>query len=154
MNRDPHQCTRPVTLIPDTAVFRSCVRAFAGSMVRYHAAVNDKARALVKKIVVTPEANPTSQALTDAAATQHQKPASLSGDTFDTAYVKNEVAYYPTVNGALAHKLIPSADNAALKALLLTGLTIYRGHQAYDESLADTRARPWRQKKHGVGEEV
>src|SRR3546814_5038494 len=102
------------------------VRAFAESMVRDHAAVNDKALALVKKLGVTPEANPTSQALTDAAATQHQKLASLSGDAFDTAYVKNEVAYHATVNGALADTLIPSADNAELKALLETGLTLFR----------------------------
>src|SRR3546814_6099027 len=37
------------------------VRAFAESMVRDHAAVNDKALALVKKLGVTPEANPRSE---------------------------------------------------------------------------------------------
>lgn len=112
------------------------VRAFAESMVRDHAAVNDKALALVKKLGVTPEANPTSQALTDAAAAQNQKLASLSGDAFDTAYVKNEAAYHATVNGALADTLIPSADNAELKALLETGLTLFREHQAHAEQLA------------------
>src|SRR3546814_11522434 len=118
------------------------VRAFAESMVRDHAAVNDKALALVKKLGVTPEANPTSQALTDAAATQHQKLASLSGDAFDTAYVKNEVAYHATVNGALADTLIPSADNAELKALLETGLTLFREHQAHAAQLAGTLDSP------------
>ncbi len=39
------------------------VRAFAEDMVRDHTAVNDKALALVKKLGVTPENNPTSQAL-------------------------------------------------------------------------------------------
>src|SRR3546814_12683752 len=103
-------------------------------MVRDHAAVNDKALALVKKLGFTPEANPTSQALTDAAATQHQKLASLSGDAFDTAYVKNEVAYHATVNGALAATLLPSADTAELKALLENGLTLFREPQAQDRT--------------------
>ena len=39
------------------------VRAFAQDMVRDHKAVNQKALALVKKLKVTPEDNPTSQAL-------------------------------------------------------------------------------------------
>src|SRR3546814_15155807 len=76
--------------------------------------------------------------ISDAAATQHQKLASLSGDAFDTAYVKNEVAYHATVNGALADTLIPSADNAELKALLETGLTLFREHHAHAEQLAGT----------------
>src|SRR5881398_2642175 len=46
------------------------VRSFAQQMVRDHQAVNVKALALVKKLHVTPEANPTSAALSkDAAAT-------------------------------------------------------------------------------------
>ena len=38
------------------------VRAFAETMVRDHKAVNDQALALVKKLGVTPQDNPTSQA--------------------------------------------------------------------------------------------
>ena len=45
------------------------VRAFAEEMVRDHTAVNDQALALVKKLNVTPEDNPTSQALTKQAET-------------------------------------------------------------------------------------
>ena len=40
------------------------VRAFAQRMVGDHTAVNDQALALVKKLNVTPEDNPTSKALT------------------------------------------------------------------------------------------
>ena len=43
------------------------VRAFAQRMVSDHTAVNDQALALVKKLNVTPEDNPTSQSLTQAA---------------------------------------------------------------------------------------
>src|SRR4051794_31137160 len=44
------------------------VRAFAAEMVRDHKAVNDQALALVKKLGVTPAANPTSASLSAAAA--------------------------------------------------------------------------------------
>lgn len=115
------------------------VRAFAESMVRDHEAVNDKALALVKKLGVTPEANPTSEALTEAAAAKKQSLAALSGDAFDEAYLKNEAAYHATVNNALASTLIPGASNAELKALLETGLTLFREHQAHAEQLAAGR---------------
>jgi putative membrane protein len=42
------------------------VREFAEEMVRDHTAVNDKALALVKQLHVTPQDDPTSQALTAA----------------------------------------------------------------------------------------
>ena len=51
------------------------VREFAQEMVRDHEAVNDKALALVKKLGVTPEDNPTSKSLSDAAAPE-RTPAS------------------------------------------------------------------------------
>jgi putative membrane protein len=40
------------------------------------------------------------------------------------------------VNGALESTLIPSASNAELKSLLLTGLKIFQGHQQHAENVA------------------
>ena len=115
------------------------VRTFAESMVRDHEAVNVKALALVKKLGVTPQANPTSEALTETAAAKRESLAALDGDAFDEAYLENEAAYHATVNGALAQTLIPGARNAELKALLETGLTLFREHQAHAEQLAAGR---------------
>ena len=112
------------------------VRAFAETMVRDHAAVNDKALALVKKLGVTPAANPTSQALSDQAKATMQKLATLDGPAFDKAYAENEVAYHRTVNGALDGTLIPGAKNGELKALLQTGLALFREHQTHAEHLS------------------
>ncbi len=109
------------------------VRDFAEEMVRDHKAVNDKALALVKKLHVTPEANPTSTALTAQADKERATLAKLNGRAFDKAYAENEVAYHKTVNGALEKTLIPSASNAELKSLLQTGLTLFREHQAHAE---------------------
>ena len=55
------------------------VRAFAETMQRDHAAVNQQALALVTRLHVTPEANPTSASLSDAAAATRQRLAGLSG---------------------------------------------------------------------------
>lgn len=112
------------------------VRAFAEEMVRDHDAVNVKALALVKKLGVTPQDNPTSQALSKQAADELTTLSHLSGAAFDRAYVKNEVAYHQTVNGALKTTLIPGARNGELKALLQTGLTLFTEHQMHAEHLA------------------
>jgi putative membrane protein len=97
--------------------------------------VNDKALALVKKLHVTPEANPTSAALQKDATATLRRLSHLHGKAFDRAYVSNEVAYHKTVNGALESTLIPSAKNEQLKSLLQTGLTLFREHQAHAEQL-------------------
>lgn len=112
------------------------VRTFAEEMVRDHTAVNDQALALVKKLGVTPEDNPTSQALTKQAEANRQRLASLSGEQFDKAYVDNEVAYHKAVNDALSTTLIPNAQNADLKSLLQTGLKLFQEHQQHAEHLA------------------
>jgi putative membrane protein len=112
------------------------VRSFASEMVRDHTAVNDQALALVKKLHVTPEANPTSASLSKQAAATLRRLSHLHGRSFDRAYARNEVAYHKTVNGALAGTLIPSAKNGELKSLLQTGLKLFREHQHHAEQLA------------------
>lgn len=112
------------------------VRDFAEEMVRDHTAVNDKALALVKKLGVTPQPNPTSAGLQKLADAERAKLDKLNGAAFDRAYAANEVAYHKTVNGALKQTLIPSAQNGELKSLLQTGLKLFEEHQAHAEQLA------------------
>lgn len=112
------------------------VRDFAQEMVRDHEAVNDKALALVKKLKVTPESNATSETLSKQADATMKRLAGLSGTAFDRAYVENEIGFHKTVNGALESTLIPAANNAELKSLLETGLTLFREHQAHAEHVA------------------
>ena len=112
------------------------IRSFAEEMVRDHQAVNDQALALVKKLNVTPEANPISAGLEKDADATLSRLAKLSGSSFDRAYIDNEIAYHKAVNGALSSTLIPSANNGELKSLLETGLTLFREHQAHAEHVA------------------
>lgn len=111
------------------------VRSFAEEMKRDHTAVNDKALALVKKLGVTPQDNPTSAALTKAAEEKKAELDKLQGPAFDSAYIANEVAFHKTVNGALETTLIPDADNAELKGLLETGLKLFSEHQHHAEMI-------------------
>jgi putative membrane protein len=112
------------------------IRTFAQDMVRDHTAVNKKAIALVKKLHVTPEDNPTSQALKKQADATLADLSKKNGADFDRGYIQNEVAYHQTVNGALQNSLIPSAQNPELKSLLETGLKIFQGHQQHAEQVA------------------
>jgi putative membrane protein len=112
------------------------VRDFAQEMVRDHTAVNQQALALVKKLNVTPQDNPTSASIKQGAEAKRAELAKLSGAAFDKAYAANEAAYHKTVNGALEGTLIPSAQNGELKSLLQTGLKLFREHQMHAEHLS------------------
>lgn len=111
------------------------VVAFANEMVRDHTTVNNQALALVKKLNVTPQDNPTSASLQASAKAKSAELAKLSGAAYDKAYVANEVAYHKTVNGALQGTLIPGAQNGELKSLLQSGLKLFSEHQRHAEML-------------------
>jgi putative membrane protein len=109
---------------------------FANLMIADHKAVNDQALALVTKLGVAPEDNPTSQSLSQQASDKLAELDKLDGAAFDKAYLDNEIAYHVAVNSALSSLLIPSAQNAELKALLETGLQLFTEHQHHAEMVA------------------
>lgn len=113
------------------------VRAFAESMLSDHQAVNDQAMALVQKLGVTPEDNPTSQALTSAAEVKQTELSGLEGAEFDRAYIDNEVAFHRQVLEALDVTLIPATQNPELKSLLETGYKLFQGHEQHAEHVAE-----------------
>lgn len=125
------------------------VRAFAQEMIRDHGAVNDQALALVKRLNVTPEANPTSAALSAGGEKKLREMAKLKGAAFDRAYMQNEVAYHQTVNGALSGTLIPNADNPELKGLLQTGLKLFTEHQRHAEQVAMNTGKGGKRARNG-----
>jgi putative membrane protein len=95
------------------------VKEFAQRMITDHTGVNKSATELVTKLHVTPEANPTSQSLQKGGDDNLAALKKLSGQAFDKAYVDHEVAYHEAVLQAMDKTLIPSAQNADLKALLV-----------------------------------
>jgi putative membrane protein len=95
------------------------VKKFAQLMITDHSGVNKSATELVTKLHVTPEGNPTSQSLQKGGDDNVAALKKLSGSAFDRAYVDHEVVYHQAVLDAVDTTLIPNAQNAELKALLV-----------------------------------
>jgi putative membrane protein len=94
------------------------VKAFGKQMVTDHSGVNKQAVALVTKLKVTPEDNPTSQSLKSGGQENVKNLKTLKGKAFDKAYIDHEVAYHQQVLDAVDKTLLPSAKNEELKALI------------------------------------
>ena len=95
------------------------VKKFGQQMVTDHKGVNKSAVDLATKLKVTPEENETSKALKAGGEKNVANLKTLKGAAFDKAYVDHEVAYHTQVIEALDKTLIPNAQNAELKALLV-----------------------------------
>lgn len=104
------------------------VKAFAKQMVTDHTGVNKQATALVTKLKVTPEENDTSKSLKEGGDANITKLKELKGKDFDKAYVDNEVTYHQAVIDALDKTLIPNAQNAELKKLLVNVRPAFVAH--------------------------
>lgn len=111
------------------------VKAFAQRMVTDHSGVNRAAVDLVHKLGVTPQENPTSQSLKQGGDDNLAKLKGLGGKNFDRAYVDHEVAYHESVLDALDKTLIPSAQNAELKALLIKVRPAFVAHLEHAKHL-------------------
>jgi putative membrane protein len=114
------------------------VKKFAQTMVTDHTGVNKSATALVTKLKVTPEDNPTSQSLKSGGEKNVAALKALSGAAFDKAYVDHEVAYHQQVIDAIDKTLIPSAKNAELKALLVKVRPAFVAHLEHAKHLQTT----------------
>jgi putative membrane protein len=95
------------------------VKKFGQQMVTDHTGVNKQATELVTKLKVTPEDNPTSQSLKAGGEKNTANLKTLKGAAFDKAYIDNEVTYHEAVIVVIDKTLIPGAQNAELKALLV-----------------------------------
>jgi putative membrane protein len=111
------------------------VKKFAQRMITDHNAVNQSAVTLVTKLGVTPTENATSTGLTASADTTRTRLGSLSGAAFDKAYLDNEVAYHQTVLNALDTVLLPNAQNAELKATLVSVRPAFVAHLQHAQQL-------------------
>src|SRR5262245_16988990 len=104
------------------------VQDFAQRMIVDHEGVNQSAKDLVAKLKVTPEKNATSESLQKGGDQNLAALKKLSGRDFDRAYVDHEVAYHQSVLDAIDKTLIPSAQNAELKALLVKVRPAFESH--------------------------
>lgn len=111
------------------------IRKFAQTMITDHTGVNTAAVDLVTRLKVTPVESPTSSALVASANETRASLAARSGLDFDRAYIANEVAYHRAVLSAVDDALIPSAQNAELRSLLVSVRPAFVAHLQHAESL-------------------
>jgi len=94
------------------------VKAFGKMMSTDHGSVNKAAVDLVTKLNVTPEENDVSRMYADNGKATRDSLSKMKGAAFDKAYMDSEVTYHVGLLDAIDKTLIPSAQNAELKALL------------------------------------
>jgi putative membrane protein len=111
------------------------VKTFAQLMITDHGGVNKAATELVQKLHVTPESNPTSQSLQKGGDDNLAALKKLNGSAFDNAYVDHEITYHQAVLDAVDTTLIPSAQNAELKALLIKVRPAFVAHLEHAKHL-------------------
>ena len=111
------------------------IKKFGQQMVTDHTGVNKQATELVTKLKVTPQDNPTSQSLKAGGEKNIANLKTLKGAAFDKAYIDNEVAYHQAVIDAIDKTLIPSAENAELKALLVKVRPAFVAHLEHAKKL-------------------
>lgn len=117
------------------------VKQFAQLMVTDHTAVNKSAGDLVHKLKVTPESNATSDSLKKGGDENMANIKKLQGAAFDRAYVDHEVAYHQAVIDALDKTLIPNAQNAELKALLVKVRPSFVAHLEHAQHLQSSMGK-------------
>jgi putative membrane protein len=117
------------------------VKAFGKQMVTDHTGVNQQAVALVTKLKVSPEDNPTSRSLKAGGEANVKTLTALKGAAFDKAYIDHEVAYHVQVLDAIDKVLIPNAKNAELKALIVKVRPAFVGHLEHAKMIQATLAK-------------
>ena len=117
------------------------VQDFAQLMITDHSGVNKSATELVQKLHVTPESNATSQSLQKGGDDNLAALKRLSGSAFDRAYVDHEVTYHQAVLDAIDSTLIPSAQNAELKALLVKVRPAFAAHLEHAKQLQNALSK-------------
>jgi len=118
------------------------VKKFAQLMIDDHTGVNKSATELVTRLGVTPEDNPTSQSLKSEGDKNIAHLKTLKGAAFDKAYIEHEVAYHQQVIDAIDKTLIPGAQNAELKALLVKVRPAFVAHLEHAKQLQSALGGP------------
>jgi putative membrane protein len=113
------------------------VKRFGEMMKRDHAAVNERAAALAKKLGVTPKDNAVSQSLLEGAKEAKARLEPLQGAEYDRAYVEREIGYHQAVLDALDKVLIPTTENGELKQLLVEVRPAFAAHLAYAKQVGE-----------------
>lgn len=128
-------------LVPSRAQ-RDDVKKFGERMLTDHTGVNALVTNLLAKLDVAPEDNALSLDMRDESANKRDLMRELSGFTFDSTYMENEVAYHQKFLASIDNQMLPAARNADLRALLTAVRPAVAAHLAHAEQVrADVLAK-------------
>ena len=94
------------------------VKKFAEQMIADHTAMDVKVGELQRKMNIRPQDSALSTGLQAKANTAIAGLKPMSGDAFDKAYILSQVSMHGDVQESIRDTLLPSAQNAELKALI------------------------------------
>jgi putative membrane protein len=103
------------------------VRRLARQFMNDHTNVRQQGRDLAKRLGVTPTP-PQEFALTEDHTKAMETLQGKSGADFDKAFIAHEVDYHQAVIDAINQQLLPSIQNAELKALVQQVAPAFQGH--------------------------
>jgi putative membrane protein len=113
------------------------VKQFAQQMLTEHTAMNKESQALAAKLGLKSEDSVTSKTLNKKSQADLKKLKELQGAEFDKEYVGDQVLMHKLVLETIENVLIPSADNAELKAMLKTAQGKVSTHLQHAKQLKD-----------------
>ncbi|PTR16375.1 putative membrane protein [Nitrosospira sp. Nsp2] len=111
------------------------VKAFAHRMIADHSGVIKEATALVTKLKVTPEENVVSKSVRSDGQKNLDRLSKLDGKLFNKAYIQDEIVFHKQVLNLIDEKLLPSAKNEELQALLVKVRAAVASHLEHAEKI-------------------
>lgn len=116
-------------------------RKFATMTRMDHESMSRTVGALATKLKLKPADDEAAVTLRDDAAEQRGRFRDLEGFAYDSAYIRNEVAYHTTLLGVIDGSLAPAARSTELKQLLAEVRPAIAAHLQHAETLAAKKTR-------------
>jgi putative membrane protein len=111
------------------------VKAFARRMNAEHATFNSTLNQLASRHQLTPREDEVSRLLRDHSSARRDSLRALSGRSFDSAYVANEVHFHRELLIAIERALLSSARQPALREYIATLRPALSAHLAHAQQL-------------------
>lgn len=116
----------------------TAVRQFGERMVREHGQLNQRVKALARRLNLTAVENEQVREMRNDAQGETHDLADKTGASFDRAYIDHEIDDHEHVIDALDKKLIPAADNADLRTLLTQARADVQSHLDQARTIKNT----------------
>jgi putative membrane protein len=117
------------------------VKLLARNLVTDHTTMNTTLSRLLASIELTPREDDVTRLLRDQGAARRDTLRTLSGRSFDSAYVATEVRYHQELLVAIDRVFVPSVRNARLRDYVSSMRPTIAGHLALAEQLRGTFLR-------------